>query len=705
MIASYKVRAGWYALPSRPPNRTYLNCLMSTASQDDGGKDAHHQEQILNARRQAAKLRQRQRQLESELQSIQQDLTKLNIDPLETTEGSNLPDQIKAYLAEAGVLGSEADFINDPDSPIAHEDEAEEFSKFLEQGGQMPMELLNGNNMYDPEPADQFLARWNASIKEYITRKGSTKGINHPPPQKEGTTSTSTDTNNVEYDPDIVPKTNWKGIGSTLSITPEEITKTIPGPDLPPNIQQYTEKVQRIMLVLRRAHKDFQCPSAAINALINYNLVPNDFITNNSTHNKQEEGEYFLKYEDPLVALKGADTIKKYMERLSDIGGRFELSKVFGRCIEYQPLPHWNVYVDVFLHLPYPEWLYSMLELGNYSYNSNGEDEEEEEEGGGGLGGRRERKRERKEERKRRMVSDTMMVEEISLGTRNEEEEQKDGGADGEASPDAAVLIAELYPRRPANSTSPSFSARLRSRFDNVIWVESIQEEEEEEEEEEDGRRGSVLAERMRALEMMRLKQQQKEEKEVEEQDESSSRFLISTLASTIHQPTWAAAAAAATTTTRDAGKTDISTATNRPPPFQPPSLEERQARDLVKQPLTPEEAEWIFRDLFGDDKFDKIMEQLPTPGGRRGQDSNPVPRGDEWKQGQVMTIALTFKYDINPDLDLERVVVDDIYMQWGAVWSAVADIREVGDIYVYMMGLLVDVDDSGSDSDDDEEE
>jgi len=104
-----------------------------------------------------------------------------------------------------------------------------------------------------------------------------------------------------------------------------------------------------------------------------------------------------------------------------------------------------------------------------------------------------------------------------------------------------------------------------------------------------------------------------------------------------------------------------------RPEPIQP--------EDLDFDPLTPDEAEQLLRELLGN-KFDDIAAQLPTKA------QGAIAPAEQFNELQI---GATWSYEIDPDSGK----VSSIFMQWNWVGGPISDITHAYDIYVAECGLV----------------
>jgi hypothetical protein len=109
-------------------------------------------------------------------------------------------------------------------------------------------------------------------------------------------------------------------------------------------------------------------------------------------------------------------------------------------------------------------------------------------------------------------------------------------------------------------------------------------------------------------------------------------------------------------------------------PPLPRPEL--IQPNDLEIDPLTPDEAEQLLRELLGN-KFDNVAAQLPE----KAQEA--IVPADQY---QELQIGATWSYEVDP----ETGKVSSVCMQWSQVGGPIADITHAFDIYLTECGLLV---------------
>ncbi|KAL4540593.1 hypothetical protein Ndes2526A_g03564 [Nannochloris sp. 'desiccata'] len=105
------------------------------------------------------------------------------------------------------------------------------------------------------------------------------------------------------------------------------------------------------------------------------------------------------------------------------------------------------------------------------------------------------------------------------------------------------------------------------------------------------------------------------------------------------------------------------------------PRPEQIQPEDLDFDPLTPDEAEQLLRELLGN-KFDDIAAQLPTKA------QGAFVSAEQFNELQI---GVTWSYEIDP----RSGKVSSIFMQWNWVGGPIADITHAYDIYLAECGLV----------------
>jgi hypothetical protein len=116
-----------------------------------------------------------------------------------------------------------------------------------------------------------------------------------------------------------------------------------------------------------------------------------------------------------------------------------------------------------------------------------------------------------------------------------------------------------------------------------------------------------------------------------------------------------------------------LENSSKQPPPL--PRPEPIQPEDLDVDPLTPDEAEQLLRELLGN-KFDDIAAQLPTKA--RGA---IVPA----EQFNELQIGATWSYEVDPSSGK----VSSIFMQWNWIGGPIAEITHAYDVYIAECGLV----------------
>ncbi len=165
------------------------------------------------------------------------------------------------------------------------------------------------------EDAERFLARIRASVAafEELAARGA------PPP-------TGADDG------------GWAGPFSRVAAgaPEEERARLVPAPPAP--AQAAFERAERVAYILRRAHQG-DAPGAPLEALCAAGLLAPDFV-----------------FEDPWVALPGAEAAVAYLGALAAAGATAAATSVFAASDEFEPLPRFRVVADVVLRLPLPRW-------------------------------------------------------------------------------------------------------------------------------------------------------------------------------------------------------------------------------------------------------------------------------------------------------------------------------------------------------------
>ena len=216
-----------------------------------------------------------------------------------------------------GILRSELERllglrpVIDKDDPLAngpqHED-AEKLAREIEEG-HGSMQAPPGYFVDTPEPADQFLSRLEGSIQRFEEMLLSKKEQARLRRERKAA--------GIEEDDD---EDAFRRLLNDIPMFPEDLTQSVPAPDIPKEAADQFHRAERVLLVLRRAVKiDGSPPSAGLNALIERNLVSTD-----------------VYYEDPWVALNGLDTLQEYLELIEGAGATLDLETAFSSYYEYK---------------------------------------------------------------------------------------------------------------------------------------------------------------------------------------------------------------------------------------------------------------------------------------------------------------------------------------------------------------------------------
>jgi hypothetical protein len=116
----------------------------------------------------------------------------------------------------------------------------------------------------------------------------------------------------------------------------EERARLVPAPPAP--AQAAFERAERVAYILRRAHQG-DAPGAPLEALRAAGLLAPGFV-----------------FEDPWVALPGAEAAAAYLGALTAAGATAAATSVFAASDEFEPLPRFRVVADVVMRLPLPRW-------------------------------------------------------------------------------------------------------------------------------------------------------------------------------------------------------------------------------------------------------------------------------------------------------------------------------------------------------------
>ncbi|GAB4819494.1 hypothetical protein N2152v2_006540 [Parachlorella kessleri] len=225
----------------------------------------------------------------------------------------------------------------------------EEFARIIEEGGRLPPQPPE-EFLTQPETAEAFVGRIQASIDAYEGVGDRGRG-----PKQRGSKAAQQGSDpgipvgfpgeNNPWGPHWDPHEEWTGPFHKIPVELEEIRGTVPAPEPPAEVMDQFHRMERVLLVLRRAFLARQ---------------PEEWVQ--SLHSKGLLGEDVV-FADPWVLLMGVPDLKRYMRQLGEAGATFELSKAIARCLEYDPTPKWQIIIDAWMHLPIPTWYQRFLWL------------------------------------------------------------------------------------------------------------------------------------------------------------------------------------------------------------------------------------------------------------------------------------------------------------------------------------------------------
>lgn len=234
------------------------------------------------------------------------------------------------------LLGLGSDAVDDNHGSLASAAEAEEFARLIEEGGEFPPPP-EGMFSKDPEPADAFMARIQASLEQFKEMVAGRKARAR---------------NQVE---DYIEDEELEGsdieslLNGDIPVFDEELTESVPAPDIPPEALAAALRAHRVLLILRRA---FMADDAIglmtpLQALLDRALVSEDF-----------------EFQDPWICLEGIEATRDYLSEATEVGGAsISMDVLFLSFHEYKPHVKGRVVAHTLLNLPLPRWYQDYLAL------------------------------------------------------------------------------------------------------------------------------------------------------------------------------------------------------------------------------------------------------------------------------------------------------------------------------------------------------
>lgn len=409
----------------------------------------------------------------------------------------------------------------------------------------------------------------------------------------------------------------FRELVNDIPMFPEDYIKNIPAPNISEKAVEQFERAERVLLILRRAFlENGVVPCVGLDALGVHKLVSSDA----------------FKFEDPWMALDNFEETYQYLEKMHTYAGiTLDLDTMFSSYYEYKPEVKCRIVVHTLMHVPLPSWYASYLEL-------HGQPAPPPDSG----------------PRHRRQPGEAIK---ISLLTNGETE----GGP---------LIPGVLFPREVRKDKAPEepnekafvkwlrrphpVAAQNQVIVPNPTW-----------------KRTKTSKEGIdKGFEVI-LKTNKKSSRKKKPQKESIARTRF---------PNYSLLPPPATLLSKQgsggwyAEKQILQkTASNVPPLPRPEPVE---PEDLDFDPMTPDEAEQLLRQLLGN-KFDDIAAQFPT---KAQSAAVPVDHFQE------LRIYATWAYEIDPRTGR----VSSLFMQWTSVGGPISDITHAYDIYLTECGLLV---------------
>ena len=220
-----------------------------------------------------------------------------------------------------GILRSELERLlglrpqEDEEDPLAGGipfDEAEQFARAVEEG-HASLEAPDGFYDAEAEPADEFMARLDASVAQFeemlLSKKEQARR------RRERITASGGCREDDSED-------EFRQLMNEVPMFPSDFTQNIPMPNIPEQATAQIERAERVLLVLRRALLgDGGVPCAGVDALKARGLLADDVL-----------------FQDPWVAAQGVTQVQGYLVGGMEWGAgvRVDLDTLFSSYYEYE---------------------------------------------------------------------------------------------------------------------------------------------------------------------------------------------------------------------------------------------------------------------------------------------------------------------------------------------------------------------------------
>ncbi|KAK9845582.1 hypothetical protein WJX84_005079, partial [Apatococcus fuscideae] len=230
---------------------------------------------------------------------------------LEANASQPDPEAELPFGEDEATPGDDEPFTTSP----AHEFPADvvEVLEMLEGGGTLPAE----EHGRQPEDGAAFVARMDKLVARYEAQflKKSQQKISS----------------------EEIKELDSNGWRSQSPISFDDITEVIPAPTIPAEAEAKHERLQWILLKLRRAHM-----SGKVDAALR-SLATDDLIAHSVT------------YEDPIATSDDLPDLLQCHTTLSQAGVEVELEDIWA-AMDTHSDPAWSVVIQQYLHIPYPDW-------------------------------------------------------------------------------------------------------------------------------------------------------------------------------------------------------------------------------------------------------------------------------------------------------------------------------------------------------------
>lgn len=311
--------------------------------------------------RRAAELKRQQEALAAELSALGEDVGEYaDVDSLDSALLRLLEsDASRSLELPPGILRTELERLLGlrPDAaemdPLANGvqyEECEAMARVIEETGIMPSPPPDMFTQ-PPEPAESFLARLNESVNEFEKiLRSSKKDLAR---LKRAQAAAATVSDSIQEGPfkdfedgfqdqdDDDNDQDGDEEGNFSPFSHQELTESIPAPDIPAEALEAAHRAHRVLLVLRRIFVDQTDvkPLAFLEALKYRKLLADDFV-----------------FSDPWINLTRPEEAWRYLKRMNLTGAAIDFDVMFLGFDEYEPKVKGKVVAHTLFRMPLPHW-------------------------------------------------------------------------------------------------------------------------------------------------------------------------------------------------------------------------------------------------------------------------------------------------------------------------------------------------------------